>query len=269
MKNSLTKKVFGRVSVVHGVVIVLTLLMPFMRGCVRKKPDVITFIDLSGAPAAAPEPEPETPAEEPEIKPKPVPKPEPKIEKPELKIPQTNTPPKKAENKKPAVTNAPPKPKTEAEKLAEIRQKNKVRNPNAPVAPAKKQLDLSGLKSALNSSANSPSKSGPGSGFGTGTGSGSGGGGVYSPFAGYYDSVKQQMYAVWQQPSGAPIGLTATAIVRVEKDGAVYVKSISKRSGNAQFDQSVQNALNSTVRLPIPPADLPDRNISIEFCLSD
>lgn len=92
---------------------------------------------------------------------------------------------------------------------------------------------------------------------------------MYSPFAGYYDSIKQQMYAVWQQPAGTPIGTTATASIRVERDGTVSLKSITRRSGNAQFDQSVQNALNDTDRLPIPPTDLPDRNIKVEFVLSD
>jgi TonB family protein len=92
---------------------------------------------------------------------------------------------------------------------------------------------------------------------------------MYSPFAGYYDSVKQQMYAVWQQPAGAPIGLTAIATIRVERNGMVSLKSITRRSGNVPFDQSVQNALNTTTQLPVPPPDLPSLTIEIEFVLSD
>jgi outer membrane biosynthesis protein TonB len=255
--------------------------MSSFRGCTPKQ--TVTTVDLTGpAPAPSYEPEPEA-APEPEVKTKsiPEPKPEPKPEKkpslkpvitntPPKKV-ETNAPPKKAEIKKPAVTNTPPKkaetnapPKTEAEKLAAIRQDKRVPNPNMKTSmPARKSVDYSGLKSALNSSATTS-----GSGTSTGTGSGSGGG-MYSPFGWYYDSVKQQMYAVWQQPAGAPIGLTVTATVRVERDGTVSLKSITRRTGNALFDQSVQNALNVTTRLPTPPVDLPDRNIEIVFELSD
>ena len=284
---------FGRVSIMHGLVILLTIFLSSFRGCAPKPKDV-TFFDLSGGAAPAMESEPEqedapetvvkTEVEKP--KPKTKPKPEPKPEKkPALKPVVTNTPPKKvetneppkkAESKKPAVTNAPPKkaepkPKTEAERLAEIRKGGKrVPNPNAkPTASVRPSVNYNDLRNALNSVATGSSGSRTGSG-GTSSGSGSGsGGGMYSPFAGYYDSVKQQMYAVWQQPAGAPIGLTATATVRVERDGTVSSKSITRRSGNGTFDQSVQSALNATVRLPVPPADLPSRDIEIEFVFPD
>lgn len=284
MKNPPAKKIFGQVSIAHGTIILLTILMSSFRGCTPKPKD-ITFIDLTGGPAPAPsyEPEPET-APEPEIKTKaiPEPKPEPKPEKkltskpvitntPPKKV-ETNAPPKKAEIKKPAVTNtppkkaatnAPPKPKTEDDKLASIRQDKRVPNPNTKTSTPSKPVDYSGLRSALNSSVTT-------SGSGTSTGAGSGsGGGMYSPFGWYYDSVKQQMYAVWQQPAGAPIGLVAVATVRVERDGTVSSKSITRPTGNALFDQSVQNALNVTTRLPTPPVDLPDRNIEIFFELAD
>ena len=191
---------------------------------------------------------------------------------------KTNAPLKKAETKKPAVTNAPPKkaetnapakPKTLEERLEAVRKGGKpvAAKPGPKPGP---QLDFSGLKSALNSaSTGSGSASGTGRGGSTsGSGSGSGGG-VYSPFGGYYDSVKQQMYGVWQQPAGAPIGLAATATIQIERNGTVSSKSLTRRSGNAPFDQSVQNALNATTQLPVPPADLPSRTIEIEFVLSD
>ncbi len=285
MKNPPAKKIFGQVSIAHGTIILLTILMSSFRGC-TPKPKEIQFFDLTGGPSPAPmnDPEPEA-APEPEIKTKsiPEPKPEPKPEKkltpkpvitntPPKKV-ETNAPSKKAEIKKPAVTNtppkkavtnAPPKPKTEAEKLAAMRQNNRVPNPNAKTStPTRKPIDYSGLQSALNSSVTTS-----GSGTSTGTGSGSGGG-MYSPFGWYYDSVKQQMYAVWQQPAGAPIGLTATATVRVERNGTVSLKSITQRSGNLVFDQSVQSALNATTRLPTPPPDLPDLTIKIFFELAD
>lgn len=291
MKNSLAKKTFGRVSIVHGVVLLTAFFLPVLRGCAPKPKEVITFVDLAGAPAPASAPEPESDESPvPEIKteskpePKPQPKPEKKAEKkpalkpaitntPPKKV-ETNAPPKKTETKKAAVTNAPPKPKTLEERLAEVRLGGKpVTKPSANTSPAAKpQPDLRGLRAMLNSSSTgSGSASSFGTGSGTaasGTGSGSGGG-MYSPFAGYYDSIKQRMYAVWQQPANAPKGIPVTASIRVERDGTVSFKSISRRSGNAQFDQSVQNALNATTRLPAPPADLPDLNITVEFVLSD
>lgn len=272
---------FGRVSVTHGLVILLTLLLPLFRGCSPKPKDVITFIDLAGGPAPAPAPEPESaaaPEPKPEIKSKPEPKPEPKPEKKLTPKPvvtnkppetvKTNAPPKKAESKKPAVTNAPPKAKTEAEKLAEIRNRGKpvaASKTNTSKAPPGPRLDVSGLQSTLNSMATG---SGTGRG-GSSSGSGSGSGGMFSPFAGYYDDIKQQMYAVWQQPN-VQRGTTATATIRVERNGAVSLKSITRRSGNSQFDQSVQNALNATTQLPPPPTDPDfDRTIDVEFVLSD
>lgn len=282
MNNSLAKKTFGRVSIVHGVVLLVAFFLPVLRGCAPKPKEVITFVDLAGAPAPASAPEPESdepPAPEIKSESKPEPKPEPKPEKkPEkkltLKPAVTNTPPKKVETKKAAVTNAPPKAKTLEERLKEVRQGGKpVGAPAAKTsAPKRPQLDFTGIKSALNSSSTgSGSASSFGTGSGTaasGTGSGAGGG-MYSPFAGYYDSIKQRMYAVWQQPANAPRGIPVTATIRVERDGTVSFKSISRRSGNAQFDQSVQNALNATTLLPAPPADLPDLNITVEFVLSD
>jgi TonB family protein len=294
VKNPPAKKIFGQVSIAHGTIILLAILMSSFRGC-TPKPKEIQFFDLTGAPSPAPsyEPEPEA-APEPEIKAKPIPepKPEPKPEKkpslkpvvtnaPPKKV-ETNAPPKKAEIKKPAVTNTPSKkaetnaiakPKTEAEKLAAIRQDKRVPNPSTKTntSSTRKPVDYSGLRSALNSSvktSGSGTSTGTGTGSSTGTGSGSGGG-MYSPFGWYYDSVKQQMYAVWQQPAGAPVGLTAVATVRVERNGTVSLKSITRRSGNLLFDQSVQSALNATTRLPIPPPDLPDLNIEIVFELAD
>lgn len=256
--NEHRKTVFKWVTGTHLGILLLLLLVPWLKGCFQRKPKIIATFDLTAPPPPPPETVPEIP------QPKPVPEPKKKIAPP-----STNTPPKKvvkkiepkkAEPKKPEPKKPAPKPKpapklTEAQRLAAIRQNKKVTNPNLSPAPSKPSLDFSGLQSALSSAA-------------SGSGSGSPGG-TYSLFAWYYDRVKQQMYSVWQQPAGAPIGLTATATVRIGSDGTVYSKAITRRSGNLLFDQSVQNALNSTVRLPAPPADLPSRTIEIEFALSN
>lgn len=202
---------------------------------------MVELADMLPAPEPVPEPEPPAPAP----KPKPIPEP-PKTNAPPKKVEAKKAEPKKAEPKK-----TEPKPKTLEERLAEVRKGGKTVK-STPVA--KTQLDYTGLKSALNSVA-------------TGSGSGSGNG-VYSPFAWYYAQVQQKMVQAWQQPTGAPKGITAEATIRVERDGTVSSKFITRRSGNPEFDQSVQSALNATTRLPVPPADLPSRDIEIEFVLS-
>ncbi|MDD3276015.1 MAG: energy transducer TonB [Kiritimatiellales bacterium] len=253
MRKTVLKRVFGT----HLGVLFLLLFIPWIKGCFHPKPKPIVFTFALAPPAPAesiPEPEPPAPAP----KPKPVPEP-----------PKTNAPPKKVEAKKPEPKKEEPKkvepkkpepkpaakPKTLEERLAEVRKGGKTIRPAAPAKPA---LDYSGLKSALNSAS-----SGTSSSYGSGSGNG-----VYSPFAGYYAQVQQKMVQAWQQPAGAPKGITAEATIRVERDGTVSSKSITRRSGNPEFDQSVQDALAATTRLPAPPADLPSRDIEIEFVLS-
>jgi TonB family protein len=267
MMKGFDQRVFLRISGAHAGILLLMLVVPWFKGCFRPKPkEMIIFMDLAASmpapdpvPAPVPDPKPE-PLPAPKPAPKPLPvvtntPPRPKPPPPAKTQPKVEPKPPPKPETKPAPPPTPaPRKETEAERLAKIRQNTPVHRP-AP-APSAPSLDLSGLRAALNTTA-------------TGTGSGAGGGGVYSPFAGYYETVKQRMYAVWQQPAGAPIGLTATAVIRVERDGSVSMKSITRRSGHPAFDQSVQNALNATVRLPAPPADLPDRNISIEFMLSN
>jgi TonB family protein len=257
--NRLQKTIFARVFGTHISVLLLMLFIPWVKGCLHPKPkEIITFIDFAAMPPppqeSEPEPEPVVPKPVPVPKPKPVPKPA-KTNTPPKKA-ATNAPPKKTapkpEPKKAEPKKAESKPKTLQERLAEVRKGGK---PVKATSPAPPKYDFTGIQSALGSAA-------------TGSGSGSGSG-VYSPFAGYYDSIKQKMYSVWRQPAGAPIGLSAIAAVRVERDGTVSRKSVTRRSGNAPFDQSVQNALDATTRLPIPPADLPSRDIEIEFVLAD
>lgn len=256
--------VFKWVTGTHAAVLLLLLLVPWLKGCFHKKPKIIATFDLSAPPPPPPEMEPE-PVPKPEPKPEPVKKiappstnTPPKVVKPESKKETPKPKPKEEEPKKAEPKTSAPKPKTLEERLAEVRKSGKKIKSPAPAA-TKSQLDYSGLQSALNSAA---------AGTTTGYGNGSGGG-AYSPFAWYYALVQQKMYQAWQQPSGAPKGLTAEATLFVERDGTVTSKSITRRSGNAAFDQSVQGALTATTRLPAPPVDLPDRTISIEFALMD
>jgi colicin import membrane protein len=230
-------RVFWGVFGTHAAVLFLLIFIPWVKSCFHPKPkEIITFIDIASPPAPAaqvmPQPAPVEPAPPavPEPAPEPTPKPMPKP-----------TP-------KPAPKPAPkPEPKKKWKPAPVVRQDRRIANPNTPSPPPRPQIDLSKLKNILQTP----------------------GGGTVNPLAWYYESVKKRMYAVWQQPIGAPTGLSVTAVLRVEPNGTVSSKFISRRSGNPALDQSVQAALDATTRLPVPPANLPDRNITIEFILSD
>lgn len=249
--NRTRHQIFWWVFGTHAVVLFLLLVIPWVKGLFRPKPkEIITFVDL-----AAPMPEPVVP--EPVIAP-------PEPVKKTIAPPPTNPPPKKVESKPPPKKEEPkkPEPPPEPEKpkwkpAPVVRQNNRVANPAAPAAkPVQPQIDVNKIRTTLAGAVGS-------------TGSGSSSGGTFSPFAGYYSTVQQRLYAAWQQPAGTPIGTTATAVIRVERDGTLSYRSVSRRSGNATFDASVQKALDAVSRLPAPPADLPDRNITIEFVLSN
>jgi TonB family protein len=243
-KNS-KHQVFWWVFSTHAAVIFLMLTVPWVKGLFRPKPkEIVTFVEMaapgSAAPSAvesvpepappppAPSAVPEPPRPKPEPPPKPVPKPKPEPPKP--------TP-------KPEPEPEPPKPKWKPAEV--VPQNRRVSNPNVTPQPQRKQLDVSGVRQALQGSS-----------------------GTVNPFAAYYSQVQQRVYSIWQQPSGTPVGTRATAIIRVEPDGSVSYKTLSRPSGNPAFDRSVQTALTALTRLPAPPADLPDRNITVEFVLS-
>lgn len=234
--------VFWWVFGTHAFVLFLLLFIPWVKGCYHPKlKEIVTYVSVESAPAPVtlvqplPQPAPE-PAPEPKPEPKPVPEPAPK---PAPKPPPKVTPPK---------TNQPPPAVKKPEWKPAPVKKQTTRISQSSAAPARPVLDVSGVKAALNSGAPS---------------------GTVSPFAWYYESVKQRMYAAWRQPAGTPVGLTATAIIRVEPGGAVSSRSLVRRSGDAEFDRSVQSAIDSVHQLPAPPADLPDRNITVEFVLSN
>ena len=140
---------------------------------------------------------------------------------------------------KPEPAPAPEKPKWKPAKV--IRQNKRVTPRPVKTQPTQKRISASDIQKAL------------------------GAAGTVSPFAAYYNTVKQRMYGVWQVPVAAPIGLSAQGVITIGADGAVSNRRLLRPSGNAAFDQSIQKALNTVQRLPAPPANLPSRTITIEF----
>lgn len=224
------------------------LVIPWLKGCFKPKPkEIVTFVDIAppapaanvteAAPEPAPAPEPVFTPPEPEPTPKPVPKPPTPEPKPEPK-PVFKPPERKPEPK--------PEPKKPEWKPAEVvRQNRRVTNPNAKPQPQRPRIDTSRIKNVLQSAAGSVSESDA-----------------------YYSLIYRKYHAVWGQPSGTPIGTSATASIRVDANGTVTYKSLTHPSGNSTFDQSVQAALNSISRLPAPPGNLANRTITVDFVLS-
>ncbi len=144
-----------------------------------------------------------------------------------------------------------PEPKPEPEKPkwkpAVVKPQNKriIKNAPkpAPVTPQRKRISSSDIRNALNTNI----------------------GGTIDPHGGYYNTVMQRMYGVWQVPVGAPMGLSALGSITVSSNGSVSNRQLIRSSGDMAFDHSVQKALNAVNRLPSPPTDLPNRTITIEF----
>lgn len=92
------------------------------------------------------------------------------------------------------------------------------------------------------------------------------------PFAWYYALVRQAMYEAWNQPgAGAvPAGTTAEVLIRVEKDGTITSRKLTRSSGNAVMDESVMRAVQSVAKLrPLPPQFAGgSKEITIEFQLA-
>lgn len=90
---------------------------------------------------------------------------------------------------------------------------------------------------------------------------------------GWYKSlVRRAMYDAWKQPSQlADIsGMVAEVDLRVQRDGSVTRRELTRSSGNTIMDTSVMKAVRSVDRLkPLPP-EVPGayKDLSIDFQLA-
>jgi len=72
----------------------------------------------------------------------------------------------------------------------------------------------------------------------------------------YYALVRQAMYDAWNQPGSlsASAGLVTEVEIRVERNGTVTRRRMTRSSGNPLMDDSVMEAANSVTQLkPLPP----------------
>jgi len=188
--------------------------------------------------------------------PKPEPKPAPKKEPPKAETPpaipnpQPATP-KKHEVKVSGVKKKVSKPTGEAKAISQ--------GPPAPSA--------ADIKSRL--AASVPGEA-PGSG-GDGAGMEGRPDGIADDFSWYRALIKQTVQAKWKKPpipSGEKI-ITEVSI-RIAPDGTVTFLNLSKPSGDAAMDASVEAAVRSAAKIPRPlPAGLgsPDYTVIIQFKL--
>lgn len=232
-----------RSAAVHGV-IVLALLIGSVASCVKRRQprEITTFVDLQVEPAAAsqpaqpapPEPEPEP---EPASAPAAIPEPEPAKPKPAPK-PKPKPAPK-------------PKPKPES-KVAVSR---KLVRRDQPAQPAPK-LTPDQIRNLLADGIKRTAAAGGDAEFGW-----------------YLVLVRNAMYDAWNQPStlAGRRGLTAQITLRVQRNGIISGRKLTRPSGNALMDQSAMQAAESVARLPELPAGFGGdyKDITVDFELTE
>lgn len=237
MNDPRFKKTLLITTAVHFAVVLFLVIAPLLARLIRppKPPEMITFIDLQAMPPAPPPPEP---------RPEPVPpEPEPEIEEPKPS---------------PIPEKPPDKPKPEPPKI-KVNTNRIVRKVDAPPKPSPQQPKLTQeqIRKLLEANIKFSPSGTPSANF--------------SDLSLYYATVRDAMYGAWQQPSAAARGMRAEASIRVQRNGAVTQRRISRSSGSKLMDDSVLAALNAVARLRPLPADVRDDHldITIDFVVGE
>ena len=180
-------------------------------------------------------PMPEIPSPTPEVKSPEPPKPAPEPPKPKTDIPEPEKKPKHVVQKSEKKVKRPPPPKPKTPQLSQ----EEIRKLLAAGAKISDRLSV------------------PTDEF---------------PAAWYYALVRQTMYEAWSQPSSLAgrSGLTAEVTIRVQRDGRILSREMTRSSGNPVMDDSVMKAVQAVTQLrPLPP-QFPgaSHEITIEFELT-
>ncbi len=216
-------------------------------------------------PPALPQPEPEVasePTPEPIVEAPPPPKPEPKPQpKPE---PTPTSKPEPAPQPKP---NPQPAPKHQV-KVSGVKKKVTKASGEAKAAPQGPPApSAADIKSRL--AASVPGEA-PGSG-GDGAGMEGRPDGIADDFSWYRALIKQTVQAKWKKPP-IPAGekIVTEVSIRIAPDGTVTFLNLSKPSGDAAMDTSVEAAVRAAAKIPrpLPPGlGTPDYTVIIQFKL--
>lgn len=231
------RRVLRRSAAVHGLVLSVVTLAFFLQGCfhARKPREIVTFIDLQSAEMVA--------------------EPEPLVKMPDLAPTPPVQPPEPPEPVEPdPIPDKVPPPRANKIEVSKVR----IRNPQVTPPPVQKSTRLTKaqieaeLKKSLGRAAPGPGRE-------------------MDAWDAYCAYVMQVMYATWQQPTdgSVPAGSYVMAQIRVDRAGNLIRRNITRRSGHAIMDQSVDRALATVNGLRALPPEIagPYRDISIRFDL--
>ena len=283
------------VLIVFGIHVGLLLLFGLpMAQCHKSKPiQPVQIIDLgslrpgpglpsptsSPAPATPTQPASEIPNQESKIQ-NPVPQPTPTPAEPKIETPTAPEPkPEPVPTPKPEPLPQPePKPTPAPKHQVKVSTaKKKVSVSTSPASTESKSTSTqsrepsgpsaSDIKSRLASKI--PAE--PGGGGGDGAGNAGRPDGVADDFSWYRALIKQSIQSAWKKPP-IPAGekIYTEVEIKISEAGAVTFVRISRPSGDPAMDNSVEQAVRSTPRLPKPlPAGLgsPDYTVIIQFKL--
>ena len=229
---------------VAGLLALLLLSTASGASCARPKlQDEPLFLDFTVA--VPPPPPPEEAPDEPDEPDEPEPEPEPEPDPEDIAPPEPEPP--KPEPPKPEPKPEPPKPKPKPD----IRQNNRVTNwkppKNAP-PPSEPTLSPEEIEKLLRQGARISDRTSVPTDLSA------------REIAAYDNHIFETCNAAWAQPAGLGRGLSAEASLEIEANGSIKSASLSRRSGNAALDASVEQVLRSIRKLNPPP-----RGVSIPY----
>jgi TonB family protein len=244
--NAFQKKITLRVLGIHAAIVVLMFLVSVVPSCFKKKDkDIVTFIEFGeAAPAVSvqqvanmTEPEPTPPEPEPE----PAPIPEPVKKKPE----PIKKKPEPIKKKPEPVKSKPPKPKWKPTKVDPT--KSKV----IKATPTKPTVTNRDISEALNNIQKTSNNTGPA--------------GNPDAISAYDSHIYSVFYNAWSQP-GTPGSRPAEVTISIQSNGRIKTRTLTRSSGDTQFDATVMVAVRSISIFPRkPPTGYPLDNIVVQF----
>jgi len=269
--NRIQKKCFIASTGFHLLLVVILLVGPAFLSSNNKADNrpLIDFVPLKtidealaggGNPNARP-PEPQPPAPQPQTQPpvsRPQPPPEPRVQQTETLKPETRERDSfdDKSRKLPTVSLKP---------VTRPTNKTAKKSPNTAESDADAKARADAAKRKLLASAVRDMREGA-SGSTTIELPGPGGGGV--PYANFLDAVKKIYSDAWLVPDSVTDDeATTTASVTIARDGTVVSSRITRPSGNALADASVEAALRRVPRaVPLPEGAKEDqRSVTIKF----
>jgi len=227
------------------------------------------------AEATSPEPPAQTPVPPTPVVTPPVQIPQPPVERvqpprqPEREVPPVPKDPRRVNT--PTIDPTPVKPAPR--KPREINVDTRIvtssaadakakREAQEKAAKAKEQQHLANIAAAFGR-ASTGIRGGVSDGVKVNVSAGSGGGGV--SYGNIKSAIYTKYYDAWKVPDGAP-DLTVWVSITLARDGTVVTARITKRSGNADLDESVQSALDRVRSVaPLPDGSEETREFSFGF----